>query len=73
MMAVPSSSRCRSSTVELPVMLKITCRPRESTPTMRQVTISLMISPESQGHDGQIVARSGAGPDADRSPRWQRR
>ena len=46
MMAVPSSSRCRSSIVELPVMLKITCRPRESTPTMRQVTISLMISPK---------------------------
>ena len=34
--------------VELPVMLKITCRPRESTPTIRQVTISLMISPKAR-------------------------
>ena len=45
MMAVPVSVRPRSSTVSLPVRLKATCRPCSSTPTIRQVTISLMISP----------------------------
>ena len=45
MMAVPPSASPRSSTVSLPVRLNSTCRPRSSTPTIRQVTISLMISP----------------------------
>ncbi|VWM19516.1 Uncharacterised protein [Collinsella intestinalis] len=45
MIAVPPSERLRSLTERLPVRLNSTCKPRSSTPTIRHVTISLMISP----------------------------
>ncbi len=47
-MATPVSERPRLSTVSLPVRLNSTWSPRSSTPTIRQVTTSLMISPKAR-------------------------
>ena len=48
MMAMPPSMRPRSATVLLPLALKMTCSPFASKPTMRQLMISLMISPNAR-------------------------